>query len=362
MPKMTFVESDGTRREVNAPLGWSVLEIAHDNDIDIEGACGGSISCSTCHVIVAPEWFAKLAAPEEDWANFVSIVLQAAILGAAMIAAHVPRKVARFVLGSIAVVVVVSAGFFRSRGRARAEHTLAHIRNSARRFLAYFAEWPAETIRPAALQAYKEQLQDLGLADKTVNHHVAAAKSILRFGSAMELIPACNLDAVQMIPLRRPAKKGYSPKQVGDMWARSPPHVRHWIALHWHTLARPMEMVRLVNGWGEWIEPWLFRPEAAKTSGRHLVLTRHALSLLSRCEARWTRLDSYGTAVWRACGRYPHPIRHGAAQYLVRRGVDRATIDLVLGHVPSRVSSIYNPIRYDALRETIGLLGLSLSA
>jgi 2Fe-2S ferredoxin len=63
---MTFVESNGTRREVDAPLGWSVLEIAHDNDIDIEGACGGSLSCSTCHVIVDAAWFGKLAAPEEE--------------------------------------------------------------------------------------------------------------------------------------------------------------------------------------------------------------------------------------------------------------------------------------------------------
>ncbi len=63
---MTFVEPDGTRREVAAPLGSSVLKIAHDNDIDIEGACGGSISCSTCHVIVDAAWFAKLDAPEEE--------------------------------------------------------------------------------------------------------------------------------------------------------------------------------------------------------------------------------------------------------------------------------------------------------
>lgn len=66
MPRMTFVEPDGTRREVDAPVGLSLLEIAHDNDIDIEGACGGSMSCSTCHVIVDPAWFAKLAAPEEE--------------------------------------------------------------------------------------------------------------------------------------------------------------------------------------------------------------------------------------------------------------------------------------------------------
>ncbi|UCH73197.1 MAG: ferredoxin family 2Fe-2S iron-sulfur cluster binding protein [Rhodospirillales bacterium] len=66
MPKMTFIEPDGTRREVDAPLGLSILEVAHRNDIDIEGACGGSLSCSTCHVIVDPKWYGKLAEPEEE--------------------------------------------------------------------------------------------------------------------------------------------------------------------------------------------------------------------------------------------------------------------------------------------------------
>ena len=63
---MTFIEPDGTRREVDAPLGLSILEIAHRNDIDIEGACGGSLSCSTCHVIVDPAWFGKLPEPDEE--------------------------------------------------------------------------------------------------------------------------------------------------------------------------------------------------------------------------------------------------------------------------------------------------------
>ncbi len=49
---MTFVEPDGTRREVNAPVGLSVMEIAHLHGIDLEGACEGSLACSTCHVIV----------------------------------------------------------------------------------------------------------------------------------------------------------------------------------------------------------------------------------------------------------------------------------------------------------------------
>lgn len=66
MPKMTFIERDGRRHEVDAPLGLSVLEIAHKHDIDIEGACEGSLACSTCHVIVDPAWCKKLATPTED--------------------------------------------------------------------------------------------------------------------------------------------------------------------------------------------------------------------------------------------------------------------------------------------------------
>jgi 2Fe-2S ferredoxin len=63
---MTFIERDGTHRTVEAPLGLSVLEIAHKHGIDIEGACEGSLACSTCHVIVDSAWFPKLVTPTED--------------------------------------------------------------------------------------------------------------------------------------------------------------------------------------------------------------------------------------------------------------------------------------------------------
>jgi ferredoxin, 2Fe-2S len=66
MPKMFFVEQNGSRREVDAPLGLSVLEIAHKHGVDIEGACEGSLACSTCHVVVDAGWFGKLAKPTED--------------------------------------------------------------------------------------------------------------------------------------------------------------------------------------------------------------------------------------------------------------------------------------------------------
>ena len=66
MPKVVFIEADGNRKEVDAPVGFSLLDLAHRNDIDIEGACEGSMACSTCHVVVADEWFDKLDPPSEE--------------------------------------------------------------------------------------------------------------------------------------------------------------------------------------------------------------------------------------------------------------------------------------------------------
>jgi len=66
MPKMIFIDRTGGRHEVEAPIGLSVLEIAHRNNIDIEGACEGSLACSTCHVIVDAEWYDLLKDASED--------------------------------------------------------------------------------------------------------------------------------------------------------------------------------------------------------------------------------------------------------------------------------------------------------
>ncbi len=66
MPKMTFIDRDGKELTVDAPLGDTILDIAHANDIDIEGACEGCMACSTCHVVVDPDWYKKLSAPSED--------------------------------------------------------------------------------------------------------------------------------------------------------------------------------------------------------------------------------------------------------------------------------------------------------
>jgi len=66
MPKMTFVKPDGSKLEVDAPLGMSILEIAHRNKLDLEGACEGSLACSTCHIIVDEEDFERLQDADDD--------------------------------------------------------------------------------------------------------------------------------------------------------------------------------------------------------------------------------------------------------------------------------------------------------
>lgn len=66
MPKITFIEKNGNALEVEAPLGMSIMEISHKHGIDIEGACGGSLACATCHVIVRPDWYEKLAEKKDD--------------------------------------------------------------------------------------------------------------------------------------------------------------------------------------------------------------------------------------------------------------------------------------------------------
>jgi len=66
MPTMTFIIPDGSRKEVDAANGLSVMEIAHKHHIDLEGACEGALACSTCHVIVDEAWFEQLDESTEE--------------------------------------------------------------------------------------------------------------------------------------------------------------------------------------------------------------------------------------------------------------------------------------------------------
>lgn len=67
MPKITFLQPDGSGRTVEAPEHWSLMEVALDHKIDgIAGVCGGVMSCATCHVYVHPDWRVRLEAADND--------------------------------------------------------------------------------------------------------------------------------------------------------------------------------------------------------------------------------------------------------------------------------------------------------
>lgn len=63
---INFKLRDDSIKEVEARRGMSILDVAHANDIDLEGACESSMACSTCHVILEEPVFDKLEEACED--------------------------------------------------------------------------------------------------------------------------------------------------------------------------------------------------------------------------------------------------------------------------------------------------------
>lgn len=64
--KLIFISQDGTKLVCKAYEGETVLTVAHRNNVDLEGACEGSLACSTCHVWVDEGWFSRLPQPSES--------------------------------------------------------------------------------------------------------------------------------------------------------------------------------------------------------------------------------------------------------------------------------------------------------
>ncbi len=68
MAKVTVIQKDGSPKEIDAEDGWSLMELLRDNGFSdvIEGACGGSMACATCHMYVHPDWADKVEANNNE--------------------------------------------------------------------------------------------------------------------------------------------------------------------------------------------------------------------------------------------------------------------------------------------------------
>jgi ferredoxin, 2Fe-2S len=66
MPRITFIEPDGFRRLIDAPVGITLMEAAMQNGVQgILALCGGACACGTCHVYVDAAWLPRLEDKEE---------------------------------------------------------------------------------------------------------------------------------------------------------------------------------------------------------------------------------------------------------------------------------------------------------
>ncbi|XVF88947.1 hypothetical protein PTKIN_Ptkin19aG0092200 [Pterospermum kingtungense] len=87
---VTFISKDGEEIPIRVPIGMSMLEAAHENDIELEGACEASLACSTCHVIVMDmEYYNKLEDPideENDMLDLAFGLTETSRLGCQIIA------------------------------------------------------------------------------------------------------------------------------------------------------------------------------------------------------------------------------------------------------------------------------------
>ncbi len=66
MPTVKFIKTDGSEHALNADRGSTLMEIGRDNNMGLEGTCGGSLSCATCHVYFSDADFARVGAPSDD--------------------------------------------------------------------------------------------------------------------------------------------------------------------------------------------------------------------------------------------------------------------------------------------------------
>ena len=74
MPKVCFIEKDGSEVIVEVPVGFSILDAARQNNVKLDGPCGGNLVCGLCDIIIDEKFYDKLPAPSEDEEDMLDLV------------------------------------------------------------------------------------------------------------------------------------------------------------------------------------------------------------------------------------------------------------------------------------------------
>ena len=73
--KIIATDRNGKKHELEGRDGWTLMEILRDGGLDVTAECGGACACATCHIYVAPEWYAKLTPPSEAEIDMLDMAL-----------------------------------------------------------------------------------------------------------------------------------------------------------------------------------------------------------------------------------------------------------------------------------------------
>eukprot|EP00985_Skeletonema_marinoi_P017177 scaffold9359_cov208-Skeletonema_marinoi.AAC.6 len=73
---ITYCDPDGTEHPVEAEIGKHLLDVAHDNNIELEGACGGELACSTCHLVFEEEVYDTLPPKSDEEEDMLDLAFE----------------------------------------------------------------------------------------------------------------------------------------------------------------------------------------------------------------------------------------------------------------------------------------------
>lgn len=76
MPKVVVTEPGGAVRELDAPAGATILELARREHLALEGTCGGQMACATCHVVVDADWYGRLPEPSMEEREMLELAVR----------------------------------------------------------------------------------------------------------------------------------------------------------------------------------------------------------------------------------------------------------------------------------------------
>jgi 2Fe-2S ferredoxin len=75
VPKVVVTEGR-TVRELDAPAGATILELARREGLALEGTCGGQMACATCHVVIDPDWYGRLPRPSAEEREMLELAVR----------------------------------------------------------------------------------------------------------------------------------------------------------------------------------------------------------------------------------------------------------------------------------------------